>query len=91
MNPADGAAPAAAAGLLEGRSASRPTARLLAAPQSPGLRSPGPELPGPQSPGPELPAPQPPAPRVRAVLIPGTGLAFAVMALRFGPDTAEAP
>lgn len=50
MNPADGAtvAAGAAAGLLAGRAASRHTARLLAAPQSPGPHSPGPQSPAPQ-------------------------------------------
>jgi leader peptidase (prepilin peptidase) / N-methyltransferase len=73
VNPADGAtvAAAAAAGLLAGRAASRLTARLLAAPQPPAQ--------------PPRPAPEPVGERTRWALILGTGLAFAVMALRFGP------
>ncbi len=77
MNAADGVtvAAAATAGLLAGRAASRLTARLLAAPLAP---DPPPAL----LPPPPLPASQ----RTRWALILGSGLVFAVMALRFGPS-----
>ena len=81
MNAADGATVAAAvvAGLLTGRAASRHAARLLAAPPA--------QPAGPQPTGPHRP-PRPAQPagrRTSWVLVLGTGLAFAIMALRFGP------
>ena len=88
MNAADGATVAAAvvAGLLTGRAASRHAARLLAGPQPAGPQPAGPRPAAPRNPparGP--PAPQPAGRRTSWVLVLGTGLAFAIMALRFGP------
>ena len=78
MTPADSVTvvAAAAAGLLAGRAASRHTARLLAAPQPAAAQLSGPR-----------PADRPGGGgRTRWALILGTALAFAVMALRFGPS-----
>jgi leader peptidase (prepilin peptidase)/N-methyltransferase len=82
MNPADGVtvAAAATAGLLAGRAASRLTARLLAAP--PPARQPPP---APLAPPPLAPPPLASGRRTGWALILGTGVAFAVMAVRFGP------
>ena len=82
MNTADGVTvvAAATAGLLAGRAASRLTARLLAAPLAPDPLAPDP--PPASLPPPPLPASQ----RTRWALILGSGLVFAVMALRFGPS-----
>jgi leader peptidase (prepilin peptidase) / N-methyltransferase len=85
VNPADAAtvAAAAVAGLLAGRAASRLTARLLAAPQPPAARAHQLQVHAPRAPG------SPPASRLTRWSLPlGTGLACAVMAMRFGPSPA---
>ncbi len=85
MNPADAATvvAAAGAGLLAGRVASRLTARLLAAPQQHQPQQHQPRAHDPRAPG------SPPAGRrARWSLTLGTGLACAVMAMRFGPSPA---
>jgi leader peptidase (prepilin peptidase)/N-methyltransferase len=85
VNPADTATVVAAAmaGLLAGRVASRLTARLLATPPLPATRAHQSRAPQPRVPG------APPASRpTRWSLTLGTGLACAVMAMRFGPSPA---
>jgi leader peptidase (prepilin peptidase) / N-methyltransferase len=85
VNPADAATVAAAvvAGLLAGRVASRLTARLLATPPVPAARAHQPRARQSRAPA-APPASRPP----RWSLTLPTGLACAVMALRFGPSPA---
>ena len=93
-------AAAVVAGLFTGRAATRHAARLLAGPQpagpqpigpqTAGTQTAGPQPAGPQPAGPQPAGPQPAGPqpmgrRTSWVLVLGTGLAFAIMALRFGP------
>jgi leader peptidase (prepilin peptidase) / N-methyltransferase len=85
VTPADAAtvAAAAVAGLLAGRVASRLTARLLA---TPSLHEPWADEP--RAPSPSTPASPPASPGTRWSLTLGTGLACAVVAIRFGPSPA---
>jgi leader peptidase (prepilin peptidase) / N-methyltransferase len=83
---------AAVAGLLAGGAASRLVAGLLAAPrpaEPPAAEPPAAEPPAAEPPAGEPPAGSPPAGRgTRWSLSLGTGLACAVMAIRFGPSPA---
>ena len=94
MTPADAATVVAAvvaavvAGLLTGRVASRLTARLLATPPSPEPRPHEPQAHEPRAADPGPPASSPAARGTRWSLTLGTGLACAVMAMRFGPSPA---
>jgi leader peptidase (prepilin peptidase)/N-methyltransferase len=90
VNAADAVtvAVAAAAGLLAGRVTSRPTARLPGAARSCGLRLRGPGSARPGSARPGSAGPGTGSRRYRLALSLATGLACAVLALRFGPAPA---